>query len=152
MSDMDTAEAAERLWSSASLADLTEHIVARHHAFLREELPAIDAMIAQFTPSEATQHAQRIPPLRASFRHFRAELEGHLQKEEVILGYLLQVGVMGMEEFFPGSLEPDEEISLKDFDDPADPPSGPDRMGYEISLGEHGGHHGTKPSHKIVTF
>ncbi len=83
MSDTETAGAAERAWSSASLANLMEHIIARHHAFLREELPAIDAMIAQFTRSEAT--ARRIPPLRASFRQFRGELEGHLQKEEIVL-------------------------------------------------------------------
>ncbi len=57
-----------------------------------------------------------------------------------------------MEEFFPGLFELDEEISLDDFDDPADPPSGHDRMGHEIALDKHGMvTHRIRLSHKIVT-
>ncbi len=38
------------------------------------------------------------------------------KKEEVIFGDFLQVGVAGMEQFFPGLFELDEEISLDDFE------------------------------------
>ncbi len=72
MSDT-TAGAAGRARSSASAADLMEHIVARYHAFLREQWPAIDEIIAQCTRSEATRHARRIPRPRATFRQFRRE-------------------------------------------------------------------------------
>ena len=66
------------------LAELVDHIVSTHHAFLREELPRIDAL----TLKVASVHGQAHPWLhevRACFLECREELEAHMIKEEHVL-------------------------------------------------------------------
>lgn len=63
-------------WQGRKLADLTRHIVAKHHEYLREELPAIEGLLA-----EQNGGAE----LLKVFRQFRRGMENHMQKEEVIL-------------------------------------------------------------------
>ncbi len=72
-------------WRSSSLAKLIEYIVAHHHGFLRRELPAIDAMLACQTPLSTKPRSHSTSSARQVFQYFRRELEGHLQKEEMIL-------------------------------------------------------------------
>lgn len=66
------------------LAELVDHIVGTHHAYLREELPRIDAL----TLKVASVHGQANPSLlnvRECFVECRAELEAHMIKEEHVL-------------------------------------------------------------------
>jgi regulator of cell morphogenesis and NO signaling len=74
----------ERDWSKAGLAELCDHIEATHHAYLREELPRLSALIAKV----ASVHGEREPDLHALarvFRDFRMELEAHMAKEDQVL-------------------------------------------------------------------
>lgn len=67
-----------------STPDLVDFIVARHHGYLREELPALGALAA--VVSEA--HGDRAPELR-ELRAALEELSGlmlaHLEREEAVL-------------------------------------------------------------------
>jgi regulator of cell morphogenesis and NO signaling len=67
-----------------SLSDLTDHIEATHHAWLREEMPRLDAM----TDRVARVHGARNPRLdeiRDVWRGVSETMQAHLAKEEQIL-------------------------------------------------------------------
>ena len=70
--------------ASMSLAELVDHIVNTHHAYLKSELPRISAM----TEKVARVHGERNPKLsdvRDTFQSIAKELEAHTMKEEQIL-------------------------------------------------------------------
>lgn len=74
----------------ASLAEtplpaLTRYIVERFHVPLREELPRLGRMSERVLEVHGGAHPEVIPELARVFRHFRAELESHMAKEEAIL-------------------------------------------------------------------
>lgn len=65
-------------------SDLVSHIVGSHHAYLHEELPALDALAAKVSGV----HGQRHPELAEVARlvsELRVDLEPHLAKEENVL-------------------------------------------------------------------
>jgi regulator of cell morphogenesis and NO signaling len=67
-----------------TLAELADHIERTHHAFLRSELPRLDAI----TEKVSRVHGDREPRLREvrqAFCAFRDELSSHMLKEERIL-------------------------------------------------------------------
>jgi regulator of cell morphogenesis and NO signaling len=69
---------------SMGLTELADHIEATHHAYLREELPRLDAM----TEKVARVHGdkdERLFKMRQAFVALKAELEPHMMKEEWIL-------------------------------------------------------------------
>lgn len=69
---------------SMGLTELADHIEAMHHAYLREELPRLDAM----TEKVARVHGdkdERLFKMRQAFVALKAELEPHMMKEESIL-------------------------------------------------------------------
>jgi len=69
---------------SMGLTELADHIEATHHAYLREELPRLDAM----TEKVARVHGdkdERLLKMRQAFVALKAELEPHMMKEERIL-------------------------------------------------------------------
>lgn len=72
-------------WSGASLHGLIEHIISRHHAYLRGELPWMERAIARAVEIGGRADARTLPPLTSTFRFFRRELELHLRKEEEVL-------------------------------------------------------------------
>ena len=69
---------------SMGLTELADHIEATHHAYLREELPRLDAM----TEKVARVHGdkdERLYRMRQAFVALKAELEPHMMKEERVL-------------------------------------------------------------------
>jgi regulator of cell morphogenesis and NO signaling len=77
-------KADDRDWNDAPLRDLMGHIVFRHHAFLRSELPRIAELFAKVI----TAHSEREPVLfqvREVFTMLQEELDDHMMKEELIL-------------------------------------------------------------------
>jgi regulator of cell morphogenesis and NO signaling len=67
-----------------SLSELADHVEATHHAYLREELPRLDAM----TDRVARVHGARDPRLvevRDAWRAISGTMAEHLEKEERIL-------------------------------------------------------------------
>ncbi len=83
LDELDTAPvpADEPDWATASLAELSAHIVDEHHAYLREELPLLRALVDKVVRA----HGDRHPELRDvcwTFAALADELEHHLFEEE----------------------------------------------------------------------
>jgi regulator of cell morphogenesis and NO signaling len=71
-------------WSSAPMQQLVAHIVDRHHAYVRSELPRLRALAAKV----AGVHCARHPEMRTInqlVELLAQELEPHMMKEERIL-------------------------------------------------------------------
>ena len=71
-------------WQSASLAKLIQHIVRKHHTFVRRELPRLNAL----SEKVQTRHGQTHPELeriREIVKQLGEELLSHMTKEELIL-------------------------------------------------------------------
>jgi len=66
------------------LAELADHIEQTHHAYLREELPRLDAMSRKVAAVHGDGEP-RLNALREVFVGFRDELLSHMIKEEQIL-------------------------------------------------------------------
>lgn len=74
----------EQAWSELSLTELADHIERTHHAYLRQELPRLGAMVRKV----AAVHGERYPwmlEVDGIFAGFVAELDSHMLKEEQIL-------------------------------------------------------------------
>lgn len=71
-------------WNEASLADLCQHIVQTHHAYLRTELPRLTGLIDRVAQAHGENHPSLLD-LRIVFAELRGELEPHMAKEEQIL-------------------------------------------------------------------
>ena len=75
--------------TAMSLTELADHIEQTHHAYLRAELPRIDAM----TEKVATVHGARdarLRQVRETFLELARELSSHMMKEEQILFPLIR--------------------------------------------------------------
>lgn len=71
----------ERDWSKASIEELIANITEAHHAFLREELPRLSALVDHVAESHGDQEP-RLLLLRGCFQDLRGEMEPHLDLEE----------------------------------------------------------------------
>jgi len=78
------AAGGEADWSSAPLAELCEHIVGEHHAFLRRELPRLSELLDKVEQAHGHEHPQ-VLEAKAVFAGLRRELEAHMAKEEQVL-------------------------------------------------------------------
>lgn len=63
---------------------LTRHIVERHHAYVREMLPAIDGWLAKLVSRHGTRHPELADVWRV-FSELSHELTTHMAKEETLL-------------------------------------------------------------------
>jgi regulator of cell morphogenesis and NO signaling len=78
------SDAAAPDFSGARLGDLVEHIVTKHHAFVKQELPRIHQLLNKVV----SVHGKRRPELgkmQPVFEHMSAELISHMAKEERVL-------------------------------------------------------------------
>ena len=71
-------------WSQAKMADLVDHIVSTHHAYLRRELPRLAAMGAKVVAAHGDRHPE-VVTCQEVFTALQAELSSHMDKEEQIL-------------------------------------------------------------------
>ncbi len=74
----------EKDWTKASLVELTQHVVAKHHAFIRSELPRLQALIAKVVGVHGQRH-QELKEVQTIFSGVAQELTAHLMKEELVL-------------------------------------------------------------------
>ena len=77
-------EGVEPSWQTASIAELCGHIEQTHHAYLKAELPALQALVSKVLGAHGQNHPElyRVAELVGRLRE---ELESHLLKEEQIL-------------------------------------------------------------------
>lgn len=71
-------------WNAISLSALADHIVERHHRYLREELPRLNAMLERVAEAHGHKHPELLT-LRRVFRSLHLELRTHMEKEEQVL-------------------------------------------------------------------
>lgn len=67
--------------AAMSLAELADHIERTHHAYLRRELPRLDAMTAKVASVHGDKDA-RLAQIRDTFLGLAAEMNSHMMKEE----------------------------------------------------------------------
>ena len=83
---------------------LADHIVTVHHRYLAEELPALDELAAKVLAAHGERHAE-LAEVRTLVGELRAELEPHMEKEEMILFPVIRALADGQREFGFGSVE-----------------------------------------------
>src|SRR3990167_8996572 len=74
-----------RNWDTATLSELIDHILAKHHEYLRTELPRLEQLIAKVTQAHGEKHGDSLRPLGNTYLGLKRELEDHMWKEENIL-------------------------------------------------------------------
>jgi regulator of cell morphogenesis and NO signaling len=77
-------------WNNAGLDALMQHIVFRHHAYLRKELPLMERFVARVRETRGRADANTVAPLEKVFRFFKREVENHLRREEEVLFPLIR--------------------------------------------------------------
>lgn len=83
--ELATPGTREERWDEAPLGELVEHILAAYHRPLKEELPRLEAMADRVVQVHADKDPERLPELLSVLRRLKAELEDHMEKEEVVL-------------------------------------------------------------------
>src|ERR1017187_4474412 len=74
----------DRNWVSAPLADLTLHIRERHHRYVREAIPRVEALLTKVKAKHVKNHSE-IAEIEKLFVDLGKEMIMHMQKEEQIL-------------------------------------------------------------------
>jgi regulator of cell morphogenesis and NO signaling len=82
--EVAAAEAAGPDWSVAPLSQLADHIVQRHHTYLRRELPRLATLLDRVFQAHRHNHPE-LAELRRVFAALRTELDEHMLKEERVL-------------------------------------------------------------------
>ena len=81
----DSQPAADQIdWSGESMTRLANHIVSRHHVYLREVLPQLGALLDEVVSKHADKHPNLVE-LRDVYTTMWNELLSHMMKEEVVL-------------------------------------------------------------------
>lgn len=80
-----SADEAETDWGVAPLSQLADHILEKHHTFLKEQLPRLDRLLTKTQQAHGAQHGDTLDGVRRVYDGLRFELDSHLMKEEQIL-------------------------------------------------------------------
>lgn len=76
-------------WTRESLTRLADHIVARHHAYLRDMLPGLGNLMEEILAKHPDQYP-RLAELKEVYTAMWDELYSHMMKEEVVLFPFIQ--------------------------------------------------------------
>jgi regulator of cell morphogenesis and NO signaling len=71
-------------WNTTSLGELVDHIVNKHHTFVKSETPRLQALIAKVAGAHGQNHPE-LQKVQAAFSELADELAAHMLKEERIL-------------------------------------------------------------------
>lgn len=71
-------------WTTAKLKDLIDHIVTGYHKPLRQELERVSHLVEKVARVHGDNHPEMVQ-VKDVFNRFRAQLELHMQKEEMVL-------------------------------------------------------------------
>jgi regulator of cell morphogenesis and NO signaling len=75
---------ADEEWHTTSQAKLITHIIEKHHAFTREELERLGALLAKVCGVHGQNHPELFQ-IQDQFGKLRGDLEPHMLKEESVL-------------------------------------------------------------------
>ena len=82
--EQQTRNAPAGNWTTEPLYDLIEHIKRTHHAYVREQIPNLEALLDKVTAKHGKNHPE-LGGIRQTFAALANELTPHLMKEELIL-------------------------------------------------------------------
>jgi regulator of cell morphogenesis and NO signaling len=85
----ESASLEEQHWADASLLDLTEHVVARHHNYIRQEAPRLELLLDKVVSRHGDAHPELLS-IRELFSAMSQELFTHIVKEEHVLFPFMQ--------------------------------------------------------------
>jgi len=71
-------------WTGLGLAEMVDRLLVTHHAYLKEALPRLTELSAKVAGVHGSNHPELVEVDRLT-REIRADLEPHMQKEELIL-------------------------------------------------------------------
>jgi len=71
-------------WTATSLEELTDHIVTRHHTFVRQETARLPELLGKVKGKHGSNHLE-LNRLEQLFRALASELKLHMMKEEQVL-------------------------------------------------------------------
>jgi len=74
----------ETNWAAGRLADLTKHIVEKHHKHVRETIPRVSTLLAKVKGKHGANHPE-LAGIEKEFFGLGQEMYAHMQKEEQIL-------------------------------------------------------------------
>lgn len=86
----DSKELLSKNWSEVSLGELVQHIIAKHHVYLKEQLPRLKDLAKKVYNAHRQHHGEMIQKLLQYLEHLWTDIEMHLAKEERILFPLIQ--------------------------------------------------------------
>jgi regulator of cell morphogenesis and NO signaling len=76
------AEGPERDWTGATLAELADYIVEKHHSLMKAEVPRLDLYMQAVVRAHGPRHGDMLLPLERNFQTLKTEVEAHLKSEE----------------------------------------------------------------------
>ncbi|HKO60387.1 MAG TPA: iron-sulfur cluster repair di-iron protein [Pyrinomonadaceae bacterium] len=81
----------EQNFHTATLEDLTNHVVRTHHSFTRLEIARLNALLEKVCAAHGENHAELFE-INLLFRELGADLETHMGKEErVLFPYIIRM-------------------------------------------------------------
>jgi len=88
-------QSGERDWQKATLAELTKHIVEKHHGYVRQEIQRLIPLSAKVVGVHGKNHPE-LEQIQSSFQALAEELTMHLMKEErMLFPYIEQLEIAG---------------------------------------------------------
>lgn len=79
------AEATDKDWYAAPLAELVQHIVEVHHGYMKTALPRLRSLVPTVLKAHGAHHGEVLQRVQDLFNALDAELSSHLMKEEQVL-------------------------------------------------------------------
>jgi len=79
-----TADTTAQGLANGPLSLLVEHIIAKHHGYVKQEIPRLQQLLNKVVSVHGTLHPE-LEQIRIVFRGMAAELTSHMMKEERIL-------------------------------------------------------------------
>jgi regulator of cell morphogenesis and NO signaling len=103
-------------WTALDAPALADHLVATHHRYLREELPALEALAVKVAGVHGERHPE-LAEVRRLVVVLRADLEPHLDKEERILFPAIRALTAGRRDFPFGDIGNPIRVMAVEHDD-----------------------------------
>lgn len=92
-------------WRNAPLADLIDHIVQNHHAYLLKELPLLSEFVTKIFRVHGAAHPE-LAQLHRLFHQMKTDLEQHLvEEEEKVFPLIKEAEQSGTREAFRKAVE-----------------------------------------------
>jgi regulator of cell morphogenesis and NO signaling len=82
--DKPQPQVGDRDWQKTSLAELVDHIVAKHHEYVRQEIQRLIPLSSKVAGVHGKNHPE-LETIESAFRALAEELSAHLMKEERML-------------------------------------------------------------------